>query len=317
MVQGLNKLEENLRAGTSDCFAGVGAGFHPGKEEQERDPAARILFEHRADDIEAAREMERQADGEGLQGGGIDAVFGRRGDEVFAADERAHGVNGAGFIFEEGTGDALVEVVEGKLVGGLGVSKPVFIDHAVDESGGGEFEESLMEALGELLLAGLGEGLNPGGEGLGLESVDGNQLAAAMGTAKLAGDDLAGLGQLRGDARNQGVIKRLQDGQELGEVGQAGRDDSAGGEFAIADSYSELDSYCFRRVGRLLSHCNRIVAKRRACRQRLLLCGRRAGVGRGGRRCAGFGWGDEDEAFADEGEALLGELGLEELVFGA
>jgi hypothetical protein len=75
-----------------------------------------------------------------------------------------------------------------------------------------------------------------------------------MGTAKLAGDDLAGLGQLRGDARNQGVIKRLQDGQDLGEVGQAGRDDSAGGEFAIADSYSELDSYCFRRVGRLVSH---------------------------------------------------------------
>lgn len=33
--------------------------------------------------------------------------------------------------------------------------------------------------------------------------------------------------------------------------------------------------------------------------------------------CAGFGRRGEDEAFADQSEALLGKLGLEKLVFGA
>jgi hypothetical protein len=34
-------------------------------------------------------------------------------------------------------------------------------------------------------------------------------------------------------------------------------------------------------------------------------------------RCAGFGGRRQDETFADEGEALLGEFGLEELVVRA
>ena len=153
LAEALYKFVEDLGAGAGDCVSGMGAGFHPGKEEKKRYPAARVVFELGADAIEDAGKIERQVNGGSLEGGWVEAVLGRRGDEVFAADEWADGMNGAGLILEEGTGDALVKVFEGQLAGGIGFGEPVFVDHAVDEAGGGEFEERLMEALGEFLLA--------------------------------------------------------------------------------------------------------------------------------------------------------------------
>jgi hypothetical protein len=82
------------------------------------------------------------------------------------------------------------------------------------------------------------------------------------------------------------------------------------------------------------------VAKRPALKMTVLLEGNGL-LGWGGTRCSGggwwgsvgrgwsrgsgwwlgwgggFGWGFQDESFADEGEAFLGEFCLEELVFGA
>ena len=117
-----------------------------------------------------------------------------------------------------------------------------------------------MEACCEFLLARFGEGANPGAQGLGLENAEGHHLAATGAAACLAGDGEAGLGQLRGDAAYQRVVKRLQDGQDLGEVGSAGGHDRGGGEFALADAHRELD-----RDGLLLLfiHRLRIVANLR------------------------------------------------------
>lgn len=177
-----------------DGVSGVGACFHPGKEEDQRDPAAPIMFDFGADAMEGAGKLERQVHCIGLKVRRIEAVLRRRGDEIFAADERANGVNGAGLVHEKRTGDALVKVIERQLASGFGAGEPVFFDDAVDETGGGELEESLVEALGEFLLLGFGEGSNPGGEGLGLEDAEGDQLAATGAAASLAGDGTASLG---------------------------------------------------------------------------------------------------------------------------
>lgn len=66
-------------------------------------------------------------------------MFGSRGDHVLAAKKRAHGVNGALLIFEEGAVDALVKVIEGQFFGGIGFDYPVLIDHAFKKSSGGYF----------------------------------------------------------------------------------------------------------------------------------------------------------------------------------
>src|ERR1039458_7002240 len=219
---------EHFGTGAGDSVAGVGIAFHPGKEKKKWNPAADTLFELRSDDIDDAGEVERQADGDGLQGSRIGTVLRRGAYQVFAADERADGVNGAGLILEEGAGDALVEVLDGQLARGRGFGKPIFVDHAIYESGGGQLEERLMEAAGEFLLAGFREGANPGGEGLGLEDADRHHLAAAGSAAGLAGDAMAGFGQLRADAGDERVVKRLDDRQYLREVGLAGRHDGRG-----------------------------------------------------------------------------------------
>jgi hypothetical protein len=112
LVQALHNFIENFWTGAGDGFTGMGAGFDPRKEEDERYPAARIVFEFRTDSVEDPREAEREVDGDGLQRGRIEAVLGRRCNEILAADERADWVNGAGLVYKEGAGDSLVEVVE-------------------------------------------------------------------------------------------------------------------------------------------------------------------------------------------------------------
>lgn len=57
----------------------------------------------------------------------------------------------------------------------------------------------------------------------------------------LARDGAAGLAQLRGDAANERVVERLQDGQDSDEVALAGRNDRRGGEFLSVDAHHELD----------------------------------------------------------------------------
>jgi len=69
------KIVENFGAGSRDFFARMGFGLHPGKEKDERDPAARVVFDLGSNLIEGGH----QADGQGhhfcLEGGRIDAVF--------------------------------------------------------------------------------------------------------------------------------------------------------------------------------------------------------------------------------------------------
>ena len=84
-------------------------------------------------------------------------------------------------------------------------------------------------------------GSNPVAECFGLEDAERHHLAATGAAAGFAGDGLAGLVQLRGDAADERVVKRLQNWQDLGEVSLAGRHDRGGGEFAVADAHRELD----------------------------------------------------------------------------
>jgi hypothetical protein len=49
-------------------------------------------------------------------------VLGRRGDEVFAADERTDGMDGAGLVDQERTGNALVVVFDGEALMGFRIS---------------------------------------------------------------------------------------------------------------------------------------------------------------------------------------------------
>ena len=83
-------------AGAGDAVSGMGVGFHPGEEEDERNPAADVVFELGADLVESGEELDRETNGGDFQHAGIGAVRGGRGDQVFAADERADGVDGAG-----------------------------------------------------------------------------------------------------------------------------------------------------------------------------------------------------------------------------
>lgn len=98
-----------------------------------------------------------------------------------------------------------------------------------------------MEASGEFLLARFGEGANPVAECFGLEYAERHHLTATGAAASFAGDGEAGLVQLRSDAPYERVVKRLQNRQDLGEVGFASRHDRGGGEFAVADAHRELD----------------------------------------------------------------------------
>ena len=118
-------------------------------------------------------------------------------------------MNGAGLILEKGTGHVLIEVVECQLARGFGFGQPILFDHAVDEAGVGKGEKRLMKSLGQFLLARFGKAANPVAERLGLEDADGHHLAAAGAATGLAGDVEAGFAQLRGDAANERVVKRL------------------------------------------------------------------------------------------------------------
>jgi len=46
---------------------------------------------------------------------------------------------------------------------------------------------------------------------------------------------------LRGHTLNERIVESLQDGQNLGEVGLAGRDNRDSGELAFADAYRKFD----------------------------------------------------------------------------
>ena len=188
--------------------------------------------------------MKGEVDGLGLEAGGVGAVGGVGGDEVFAADEGADGVDGAGFVFEEGAGDALVEVVEGELAGAIGVGEPVAVDNAVNEAGGSELAEGLVKAGGEGLLAVFGEGGDPVGEGFRLEDAEGDHLAAACAAAGAAGDGAALGLDVGDDFGEEGVFKGVEDGEELGEVGGAGGDFGGHGEGFAVDGEGEIDADC-------------------------------------------------------------------------
>jgi len=137
-------------------LTGVGVGFHPGEEEDERNPTAGVVFELGTDLVEGGKELDREMDGGDFEGTWIKTVRGWRADQVFAADERADGVDRAGLIDQEGAGYALVEIVEAHALVELGFIAPVFLTHldeAIDEAGCGEFEQGLVEAFGEFLLS--------------------------------------------------------------------------------------------------------------------------------------------------------------------
>ena len=238
----LDEEVEDLGADVGDGFAGVRAGFAPGEEEEEGNPSAGVAFDERADAAEGAGHVEGEVDGLGLEAGWVGAVGGVRGDEVFAADEGADGVDGAGFVFEEGARDALVEVVEGELTGAVGVGEPVTVDHAVNEAGGGELAEGFVKAVGEGLLALFGEGGNPVGEGFGLKDAEGDHLAAAGAAAGAARDGAAVGLDVGDDFREEGVFQGVEDGEELGEIGGAGGDFSSHGEGFAVDGEGEVDA---------------------------------------------------------------------------
>jgi hypothetical protein len=117
-----------------------------------------------------------------------------------------------------------------------------------------------MEAAGEFLPAGFGEGANPGAEGLGLKDAQGHHLPATGAATSLAGNGAAGFAQLIGNATNERVFERLQDGQDFGEVALPGGNDRSGGEFPFTDAHHELDrdSFLLLLINRL-----RIVANSR------------------------------------------------------
>ena len=229
MVQALHKFIEDFRTGPRDRFAGMGVGFHPGKQENKRNPAAGAVFELRTDPVEYAREHEWQLDGDCFQDGGIEAVLGRRGYEIFPAGEGADGVDGTESVFKEGAGNAQVKIVEGSLGGVLSWTEPVIVGEAFHETGGGELLDGLAESPGEFLLLVCGKGANPFGEGLGLDKADGNRVVAAMVAALLARDWLARSSQFGGCIVDEGIIEALQQGKNLHEIGRTGRDLHGGG----------------------------------------------------------------------------------------
>jgi len=238
----LDEEVEDLGADVGDGFAGVCAGLAPGEEEEEGDPAALGAFHERADTAEGAGHVKGEVDGLGLEAGWVGAVGGVRSDEVFAADEGADGVDGAGFVFKEGAGDALVEVIEGELAGAVGVAEPVAVDHAVDEAGGSELAEALIEAVGEGLLAILGEGGDPVGERFSLKDAEGDHLAATGTAAGAAGDGAAVGLDVGDDFGEEGVFKGVEDGEELGEIGGAGGDLGSHCEGFAVDGEGEVDA---------------------------------------------------------------------------
>ena len=182
-------------AGAGDAVSGMGVGFHPGEEEDERNPAADVVFELGADLVESGEELDRETNGGDFQHAGIGAVRGGRGDQVFAADERADGVDGAGLIDQERAGDALVEIVNAHLLVDFCVVAPVFlahIDQAIEDAAGGKSEQRLVKAIGELLLGGFRLGVNPVSECFRLKDADGDELPAACAAAGFAGDGVAG-----------------------------------------------------------------------------------------------------------------------------
>ena len=102
-----------MRAVSGDSFARVSVTLHPGKQEDKRNPATAVVFKFSADAIEDTGKVEWQVDWNDRLVGGIVAMLRSGADEVFPADERAHGVNGAGLILKKRTGDALVKLVDG------------------------------------------------------------------------------------------------------------------------------------------------------------------------------------------------------------
>ncbi len=238
----LDEEVEDFGPDVGDGFAGACAGFAPGKEEEEGNPASGVAFNECADAAEGAGHVEGEEDGLGLQAGWVGAVGGVRGDEILAADEGADGVDGAGFVFEEGAGDALVEVVESELAGAVGVGEPVAVDHAVNEAGGGELAEGLVEAGGEGLLAIFGEGGDPVGERFSLKDAEGDHLAAACAAAGAAGDGAAVGLDVGDDLGEESIFKGVEDGEELSEIGGAGGDFGSHGEWFAVDGEGEIDA---------------------------------------------------------------------------
>jgi hypothetical protein len=129
--------------------------------------------------------------------------------EVFPAGEGTDGIDGTGSVFKEGTGNALVEVVEGSLGGILSWTEPILMSHAFHETGGGELAEGLAESPSKFLLLVCRKGANPFREGFSLNEADGNNMVAAMVAALLAGDWLASGSQFRRNIVDEGVIEGL------------------------------------------------------------------------------------------------------------
>ena len=185
-----NVLEEALQdawTNVGDGIAGMCAALHPGKEKEERNPAARVALDLGSDAAESMGETNGERQGNGLKAGRVGAMLPWGYNHVFATNERPHCMNRAAFLFEEWTIDVLVEVVEGELLGSGAVDEPVGGNHAVDQSGGGELLEGEVEALGEQLLACLRQGVYPCGEGFGFKDGEGNHLPAAGCAAGPAG----------------------------------------------------------------------------------------------------------------------------------
>ena len=130
---------QDLGACAGDFFTGMSVGFHPGKEKDERNPAARVVLDFGSNLVERGH----QADGEGnhfsLAGGWIDAVFWRRCHEILAANERANGVYGAGLINKERARNTLVVVFDGQALMGFVIRVPEFLSGS---------NEALQDATG-------------------------------------------------------------------------------------------------------------------------------------------------------------------------
>ena len=109
----LEEAKENLRAGCGACLVEMRPCFHPVEEEDEWNPAARCFIALGGNLLQHREKTPWQWNTLDLEGAGIEAVLGRRGYEVFSAGEGADGVDGTASVFKEGTGNALVKVVEG------------------------------------------------------------------------------------------------------------------------------------------------------------------------------------------------------------
>lgn len=120
--------------------------FAPGKQENQRNPTATILFQLLSEAVKNSGKLERKHDASYLVHRWVLAKSGRRSYKIFPATQRTDSVDAATLVFEKWARNAGVEVVNRQLRECLLVRHPSITENFLDNTRVAQCQQSTMKA---------------------------------------------------------------------------------------------------------------------------------------------------------------------------